>query len=87
MLRSPSAHGCLVSIGAQQAERLPGVRAVVTREHLGPLHPFLNPASCGTESQGAVPVIAIEKVRDKGEPVAAVERQRHYREWSARGYW
>jgi len=56
----------LVSIDAQQAERLPGVHAVVTREHLGPLHPFPNPASCGAESQGAVPVIALEKVRDEG---------------------
>jgi hypothetical protein len=58
------------------------MHVLVTREHLGPL-----PASCGAESQGAVPVIALEKVRDEGEPVVAVERQRHYREWSARGCW
>jgi hypothetical protein len=35
----------LVSIDAQQAERLPDVHAVVTREHLGYLNPFLDPAS------------------------------------------
>jgi CO/xanthine dehydrogenase Mo-binding subunit len=45
MLRSPYAHARLVSIDAQQAERLPGVHAVVTREHLGQLNPFLEPAS------------------------------------------
>jgi CO/xanthine dehydrogenase Mo-binding subunit len=35
ILRSPYAHARLVSIDAQRAERLPGVHAVVTREHLG----------------------------------------------------
>jgi CO/xanthine dehydrogenase Mo-binding subunit len=35
ILRSPYAHARLVSINAQQAERLPGVHALVTREHLG----------------------------------------------------
>src|SRR5262245_53558592 len=72
MLRSPYAHARLVSIDAQQAERLPGVHAVVTREHLGHLNPFLDPASYGTEGEGAAPIIALEKVRYEGEPVAAV---------------
>src|SRR6266542_4187643 len=71
ILRSPYAHARLVSIDAQQAERLPGVHAVVTREHLGDLNPFLDPASCGTEGEGAAPLIALEKVRYEGEPVAA----------------
>jgi CO/xanthine dehydrogenase Mo-binding subunit len=72
MLRSPYAHARLVSIDAEQAERLAGVHAVVTREHLGHLNPFLDPASYGTEGEGAAPIIALEKVRYEGEPVAAV---------------
>src|SRR5215813_5490821 len=72
ILRSPYAHARLVTIDAQRAERLPGVHAVVTREHLGDLNPFLRPAADGTEGKGAVPVIALEKVRYEGEPVAAV---------------
>jgi CO/xanthine dehydrogenase Mo-binding subunit len=72
ILRSPYAHARLVSIDAQQAECLPGVHAVVTREHLGHLNPFLDPASYGTEGEGAAPIIALEKVRYEGEPVAAV---------------
>jgi CO/xanthine dehydrogenase Mo-binding subunit len=72
ILRSPYAHARLVAIDAQRAERLPGVHAVVTREHLGNLKPFLNPAAYGTEAEGAAPLIALEKVRYEGEPVAAV---------------
>jgi 2-furoyl-CoA dehydrogenase large subunit len=82
MLRSPYAHARLVSIDAEQAERRAGVHAVVTREHLGHLNPFLDPVSYGTEGEGAAPIIALEKVRDEGEPVAVVERQRHHLQWS-----
>jgi CO/xanthine dehydrogenase Mo-binding subunit len=87
MSLSPSAHAGLVSIDAQQAERLQGVHAVVTREHLGQLNPLPSLASYGTKGQEATPVIALEKVRYEGEPVAAVERQRHYRELSAPVRW
>ncbi|MGE5817826.1 MAG: 4-hydroxybenzoyl-CoA reductase, partial [Deltaproteobacteria bacterium] len=72
ILRSPYAHARLVSIDARQAERLPGVHAVATREHLGNLNPFLDPAAYGAEGEGAAPLIALEKVRYEGEPVAAV---------------
>ena len=72
ILRSPYAHARLVSVDAQRAERLPGVHAVVTREHLGHLNPFLDPASYGADGEGAAPLIALEKVRYEGEPVAAV---------------
>ena len=72
ILRSPYAHARLVSIDAQRAERLPGVHSVVTREHLGNLNPFLDPASYGAEGEGAAPLVALEKVRYEGEPVAAV---------------
>ena len=72
ILRSPYAHARLVTIDAQRAERLPGVHAVVTREHLGSLNPFLDPAAYGAEGAGTAPLIALEKVRYEGEPVAAV---------------
>jgi hypothetical protein len=52
-----------VTIDAQRAERLPGVHAVVTREHLGSFHPFLDPAAYGAEGAGTAPLIALEKVR------------------------
>ena len=72
ILRSPYVHARLVSIDARQAERLPGVHAVATREHLRNLNPFLDPAAYGAEGEGAAPLIALEKVRYEGEPVAAV---------------
>jgi CO/xanthine dehydrogenase Mo-binding subunit len=72
ILRSPYAHARLVSVDAQRAERLPGIHAVVTREHLGHLNPFLEPASYGADDEGRAPLIALEKVRYEGEPVAAV---------------
>lgn len=46
ILRSPYAHARLVSVDAQRAERLLGIHAVITREHLGHLNPFLEPAHC-----------------------------------------
>src|SRR4029453_15536324 len=49
ILRSPYAHARLVAIDAQRAERLPGVHVVITREHLGHLNPFLEPASYGVD--------------------------------------
>jgi 2-furoyl-CoA dehydrogenase large subunit len=75
ILRSPYAHARLVTIDAQRAERLPGVHAVVTREHLGDLHPFLHPAADGTEGAGAAPLIALEKVRYEGEGSVANYRK------------
>ena len=76
ILRSPYAHARLGSIDAQRAERLPGVHAVVTREHLGNLKPFLDPASYGTEGEGAAPLIALEKVRYVSTPSAAAMKSR-----------
>jgi len=52
ILRSPYAHVRLISIDARRAEQLPGVHAVVTREHLGNLTPFLDPASYGAKCEG-----------------------------------
>ena len=45
---------------------------MVTREHLGGFHPFVDLSAMGEEGEGSPPLIALEKVRYEGEPVAAV---------------
>ena len=66
ILRSPLAHAVIVEIDVIEALRLPGVKAVLTRDDLQKIDPFY----------GAVvrdrPLIATDKVRYQGEPVAAV---------------
>ena len=68
LLRSTSAHGVLRRVDATAAERLPGVVAVLTgrdlidgaiASHYGPVLPDR-------------PIVAIDRVRFAGEPVAAV---------------
>jgi CO/xanthine dehydrogenase Mo-binding subunit len=68
ILRSPHAHARIVRLDASRAERLPGVRAVLTGEKLldSPLNPYYGPVLPDR------PLVAIEKVRYAGEPVAAV---------------
>lgn len=63
-LRSRYPHARICSINTAKAERLPGVRAIVTREDV----PFL----CGPEFLKDQPLLAREKVRHMGEAVAAV---------------
>jgi CO/xanthine dehydrogenase Mo-binding subunit len=65
ILRSPYPHARIVSIDTKQAEALPGVVAVLTAADLADVNPIYN----------GRPVIAIEKVRYAGEPVAAVAAQ------------
>jgi len=66
ILRSPWPHARVLSIDASQAEGLPGVLGVLTRDHLGGIDPYF----------GSVvrdrPIVAMDKVRYQGEPVAAV---------------
>lgn len=62
ILRSPVPHARIRSIDATAAEALPGVAAVLTAADIGDLQPIYN----------GRPVIAVEKVRYAGEPVAAV---------------
>jgi CO/xanthine dehydrogenase Mo-binding subunit len=62
ILRSPYAHARIRAIDVKPAEALPGVFAVLTAADLTDLSPIYN----------GRPVIAIEKVRYAGEPVAAV---------------
>jgi CO/xanthine dehydrogenase Mo-binding subunit len=66
ILRSPWPHARVVSIDASEAETLPGVLGVLTRDRLEGIDPYF----------GSVvrdrPIVAMEKVRYQGEPVAAV---------------
>ena len=66
ILRSPWPHARVVSIDASEAEGLPGVLGVLTRDHLEGIDPYF----------GSVvrdrPIVAMDKVRYQGEPVAAV---------------
>ena len=66
ILRSPWPHARVLSIDSTEAERLPGVLGVLTRDHLGGIDPYF----------GSVvrdrPIVAMDKVRYQGEPVAAV---------------
>ncbi len=62
ILRSTFPHARIRSIDASQAEALPGVVAVLTAADIADLNPIYN----------GRPVIAMNKVRYVGEPVAAV---------------
>jgi CO/xanthine dehydrogenase Mo-binding subunit len=62
ILRSPFPHARIRNIDAAKAEALPGVVAVLTSKDISDTKPFYS----------GRPVIALEKVRYIGEPVAAV---------------
>jgi CO/xanthine dehydrogenase Mo-binding subunit len=72
ILASPYAHALIRSIDASRAESLPGVIAVLTREHLDGTDPYLRSGGFGGGPQALRPFIAVEKVRYDGEAVAAV---------------
>jgi CO/xanthine dehydrogenase Mo-binding subunit len=66
VLRSPVAHARLVRVDARPAEALSGVVAVLTRDDLKDLDPFYGPILQDR------PIVAMDKVRFAGEPVALV---------------
>lgn len=66
VLRSPVPHAKIKHIDTTHAARLPGVVAVLTREQLRDMNPYFGHAVRDR------PVVAIEKVRYEGDPVAAV---------------
>ncbi len=66
VLRSPYAHAKIVSIDKSRAEAHPGVHCVVTGYDLDGLNPYYGHAVKDH------PLLATEKVRYAGEPVAAV---------------
>lgn len=67
-LRSPHAHARVVRVDARRAARMPGVVAVLTGDDLrtGHLSPTYGPVLPDR------PLVAIDRVRFAGEPVAAV---------------
>ncbi len=66
VLRSPVAHARITSIDAREAERIPGVVCVLTAADLGDLDPYWGHAIRDR------PIVAVDRVRFAGEPVAAV---------------
>jgi CO/xanthine dehydrogenase Mo-binding subunit len=66
VLRSPHAHAKLRQVDASKAERLPGVVAVVTREDLVAFNAYYG------ATYKDQPIVATDKVRHEGDPVAAV---------------
>jgi CO/xanthine dehydrogenase Mo-binding subunit len=66
VLRSPVAHARLLKVDAEAAEAIPGVVAVLTRDDLVNIEPCYGPIIKDR------PIVAMEKVRYTGEPVALV---------------
>ena len=66
VLRSPFAHAKVLSIDTTEAESLPGVVCVLTGADLSDLDPYWGHAIKDR------PIVALERVRFAGEPVAAV---------------
>jgi carbon-monoxide dehydrogenase large subunit len=73
ILRSPMAHGHLRGLDAMAARAMPGVRAVITAAEIGavPRIPLRLLPLPGTE-RFLQPVIAADRVRYVGEPIAIV---------------
>ena len=66
VLRSPFAHAKVLSVDTREAESLPGVVCVLTGADLSDLDPYWGHAIKDR------PIVALERVRFAGEPVAAV---------------
>ena len=73
ILRSPVAHGLVAALDASAALAIAGVRAVITAQDIGsvPRIPLRLLPLSGTE-RFLQPVIAADRVRYVGEPVAVV---------------
>jgi CO/xanthine dehydrogenase Mo-binding subunit len=66
-LRSPYAHARIHAIDTREAESLPGVVAVLTREDFTEISPYI-----GRGKNKDQPIIALERAIYAGQPVAAV---------------
>jgi 2-furoyl-CoA dehydrogenase large subunit len=75
-LRSPHAHAEIVSIDTSEAEKLPGVFAVLTGREVAEQ---TDPLIVGFENPIDYYGIAVDKVRYVGEPVVAVAAMDRYR--------
>src|SRR5687767_3482915 len=69
ILRSPLPHARIVAIDGTRAERLAGVGAVLTRADFGPESSYTGKYGRVFRDQS---VVAFDKVRFVGDPVAAV---------------
>jgi CO/xanthine dehydrogenase Mo-binding subunit len=69
ILRSPFPHARIVAVDALRAERLAGVGAVLTREDFGPARRYSGTYGRVFRDQA---VVALDKARFVGDPVAAV---------------
>jgi carbon-monoxide dehydrogenase large subunit len=74
ILRSPIAHGRIENMSVTAARALPGVVAVITGAEIGPQVPLIPIRQHGVPEAEPYrqPVIAVEKVRYVGEPIALV---------------
>jgi aerobic carbon-monoxide dehydrogenase large subunit len=74
ILRSSVAHGWLRSIDASAALDRPGIRAVITHADIGPRVPVIPVRMAPVDEQERFlqPVIATDKIRFVGEPLAVV---------------
>lgn len=66
LVRSPHAHAMLTRVEVGRAQEVPGVLGVLSRDTLEGFQPYYGPAFRDR------PVVAIDRVRYEGEPVAAV---------------
>jgi CO/xanthine dehydrogenase Mo-binding subunit len=66
ILRSPLPHAVIKSIDVRAAEKLPGVVTVLTRDDLKDVNPYFGPL---VKDQA---ILALDRVRYEGDPVAAV---------------
>src|SRR5436309_8026812 len=66
VLRSPLAHARVLSVDTREAESMPGVVCVLTSSDLGDLDGYWGHAIKDR------PIVAFDRVRFAGEPVAAV---------------
>ena len=64
ILRSPLPHARILSVDESKAKKLPGVRAIISGADIGPVYVGLRMKD--------MPLLAIDRVRYVGEPVAAV---------------
>jgi len=73
MLRSPYSHARILNIDTSEAEKLPGVKAVITPDEV-PKRPFHPVFFCSMEATSMVKdsLILSDRVRFAGQPVAAV---------------
>jgi carbon-monoxide dehydrogenase large subunit len=79
ILRSPVAHARIVRIGAERVRSASGVLAVFTGEDLAPLcQPFSHLLPMPTIKPHEWSVLATDKVRFVGEPIAAVVADTRY---------